>query len=192
MTTETNETNRNGSITAGLTTGIIGTALGALNTIGGGAALLSGNARQSSDVNGIPQWVSKDEYNAGMTIASKDSEIALLKSERDAEKKMIEVYAKLEERINNVKDIVATNRDRADDKLAAAYEKLDGKINFNKNLQDGINAQQLAYNGTNSSTISFMQSQIAQLQSITKTVVPNSSCCPGWGTVTITPSTLSA
>ena len=105
---------------------------------------------------------------------------------------MIEVYAKLEERINNVKDIVATNRDRADDKLAAAYEKLDGKINFNKNLQDGINAQQLAYNGTNSSTISFMQSQIAQLQSITKTVVPNSSCCPGWGTVTITPSTLSA
>jgi hypothetical protein len=35
MTTETHETHRDGSITAGLTTGIIGTALGTLNTLGG-------------------------------------------------------------------------------------------------------------------------------------------------------------
>lgn len=34
-----------------------------------------------------------------------------------------------------------------------------------------------------------MQQQIAQLQSLTKLVVPNGSVCPGWGNVTITPST---
>jgi hypothetical protein len=33
-----------------------------------------------------------------------------------------------------------------------------------------------------------MQGQIAQLYSLTKLVVPNTSVCPGWGTVTITPA----
>ena len=33
-----------------------------------------------------------------------------------------------------------------------------------------------------------MQQQIAQLQSLTKLVVPNTSVCPGWGNVTITPA----
>lgn len=130
MTTETSETPRNGSITAGLTTGIIGTALGALNTLGGGASLLAGTSASNS----TPRWVSKEEFEASMTIASKDSEIALLKSECADEKKLVEVYAKLEERINNVKDIVATNRDCADDRLASAVEKINCKIDFNKNV----------------------------------------------------------
>lgn len=191
MTTETTETPRNGSITAGLTTGIIGTALGALNTLGGGAALLNGGigvgAKQVQ-----PQFVSREEFEANMKIANKDSEIALLKSERDDEKKLVEVYAKLEERINGVKDTMAANRDRADDRLASAVEKINCKIDFNKNVQDGINAQQLAYNGTNSATLACMQNQVAQLYSMTKLSIPNSSICPGWGSVTITPSTLSA
>ena len=191
MTTETTETPRNGSITAGLTTGIIGTALGALNTLGGGAALLNGGigvgAKQVQ-----PQFVSREEFEANMKIANKDSEIALLKSERDDEKKLVEVYAKLEERINGVKDTMAANRDRADDRLASAVEKINCKIDFNKNVQDGINAQQLAYNGTNSVTLACMQNQVAQLYSMTKLSIPNSSICPGWGSVTITPSTLSA
>lgn len=191
MTTETTETPRNGSITAGLTTGIIGTALGALNTLGGGATLLNGGigvgAKQVP-----PQFVSREEFEANMKIASKDSEIALLKSERDDEKKLVEVYAKLEERINGVKDIMAANRDRADDRLASAVEKINCRIDFNKNVQDGINAQQLAYNGTNSATLACMQNQVAQLYSMTKLSIPNSSICPGWGSVTITPSTLSA
>ena len=32
-----------------------------------------------------------------------------------------------------------------------------------------------------------MAQQIAQLQGLTKIVVPNTSVCPGWGNVTITP-----
>ena len=45
------------------------------------------------------------------------------------------------------------------------------------------------YNGTNTAIISCMQQQIAALQSLTKLVVPNTSVCPGWGNVTITPAT---
>ena len=37
-------------------------------------------------------------------------------------------------------------------------------------------------------TINCMQGQIAQLQGLTKLVVPNTSVCPGWGNVTITPA----
>ena len=48
--------------------------------------------------------------------------------------------------------------------------------------------QQASYNATNTATINCMAGQIAQLQSLTKLVVPNSSVCPGWGDVTITPA----
>lgn len=56
------------------------------------------------------------------------------------------------------------------------------------NLQAQINAQAV-YNATNTATISCIQSQIAALQGLTKLVVPNTSVCPGWGNVTITPAT---
>ena len=50
--------------------------------------------------------------------------------------------------------------------------------------------QQAVYNATNTAALNCMQGQIAQLLSLTKMVVPNSSICPGWGdvTVSITPA----
>ena len=190
MTTETTETHRDGSITAGLTTGIIGTALGTLNTLGGCngnplGALFGGGGCKSN-------YVTKEEFSMGQELARKDSEIALLKSEYSDEKKMLEIYAELNKQINGVKETVAANRDRADERLFGTYEKLNNKIDYNKSVQDGVNASQLAYNGTNSATIACMQGQIAQLQSMTKTVIPNSSVCPGWGAVNIVPAALSA
>ena len=56
------------------------------------------------------------------------------------------------------------------------------------NLQSQINAQAV-YNATMNGTVSCIQGQIAQLQSLTKLVVPNASVCPGWGNVPITPAT---
>jgi hypothetical protein len=43
---------------------------------------------------------------------------------------------------------------------------------------------QRVYNATNTATISCIQAQVAQLASLTKVVVPNSSICPGWTTTT--------
>lgn len=47
---------------------------------------------------------------------------------------------------------------------------------------------QKAYNATNTAAIGCINSQIATLMSLTKLVVPNTSVCPGWGNVTITPA----
>lgn len=72
-----------------------------------------------------------------------------------------------------------------DQKLLEVYKYFDGKI-------EGINASiatQAVYNATQNATIGCMQNQINELMGLTKLVVPNSSVCPGWGSVSITPST---
>ena len=77
--------------TGGLTTGIIGTALGVLN---GGLGLLGNNGINSN-------YVTKDEMKFIQDLAAKDSDIALLKAEQDSETKMIEVYEKIMTRLNS-------------------------------------------------------------------------------------------
>lgn len=72
-----------------------------------------------------------------------------------------------------------------DEKLTEVYKDLNAQIN---NLQQQV-SQQAVYNATVNGTLTCMQQQIAALQSLTKVVVPNSSVCPGWGNVTITPAT---
>lgn len=67
-----------------------------------------------------------------------------------------------------------------DSKIADVYERLNGKI-------AGLEAQmceQRVYNATLNSTVTCIQGQIAQLASLTKMVIPNSSICPGWTTTT--------
>lgn len=106
-----------------------------------------------------PQFVTKEEFNLGQQLAAKDSEIGLLRADKYTDQKLIEVY-----------------------------EKLQAQINALKENQYAINLQQATLNATQTATISCMQQQIAQLQSLTKLVVPNGSVCPGWGNVTITPA----
>ena len=62
----------------------------------------------------------------------------------------------------------------------------------NKEEQYGVNLQQAVYNGTNTAAVACIRDQIAQLYGVTRLVVPNSSVCPGWGEVTITPTTPAA
>ena len=73
----------------------------------------------------------------------------------------------------------------SDQKLSEVYKDLSARIN---GLEAGLNAQAV-YNATNTATINCIQGQVAQLFGLTKLVVPNTSVCPGWGSVTITPST---
>ena len=72
-----------------------------------------------------------------------------------------------------------------DSKIADVYERLNNKIG----VLEGQICQQNVYNATNTATINCMSGQIAQLMSLTKLVVPNTSVCPGWGNVTVTPAT---
>ena len=48
--------------------------------------------------------------------------------------------------------------------------------------------KQAEWNAAQTGALGCMQSQIQQLFGLTKLVVPNTSVCPGWGDVTITPA----
>lgn len=72
-----------------------------------------------------------------------------------------------------------------DQKMLELYKYIDGKL-------EGVNgalAGQAVWNATQTANINCMQGQIGQLFGLTKLVVPNTSVCPGWGGITITPST---
>ena len=147
---------------AALTTGIIGTALGVLNG-GNGNGLLGGLFGSGSNCScncSENMLVNRYELAMQQTIAAKDAKIGLLESN---------IYT--------------------DQKIADVYERLNTKITANKDAQDAINMQQAVYNGTNTAALSCLQGQVAQLYGLTKLVVPNTSVCPGWGNVTITPAT---
>lgn len=111
--------------------------------------------------------VTRYEQNLVQEIAAKDSENALLRSQVYIDSKLVDV----------VKD------------YTAQINTLAAEVRANKDAQTAVNMQQAVYNGTNTATISCIQNEIAQLQSLTKLVVPNTSVCPGWGNATITPAT---
>lgn len=142
-----------GVANAGLTTGIIGTALGAAN--GGLLGNIFGGGACCSENMGVNRYELQQEQK----IASLESQIAL----RDAS-----IYV--------------------DGKILEAYKDLSGKI-------DIINAklgEQAVYNATATASIGCITNQVNALLGLTKLVVPNTSICPGWGNVTVTPATTTA
>jgi hypothetical protein len=72
-----------------------------------------------------------------------------------------------------------------DQKILDLYKYVDGKFS----AVDAAICQQNVYNATNTATIACIQGQVAQLQGLTKLVIPNTSVCPGWGGVTVAPAT---
>lgn len=139
---------------AGLGLGIAGTALGLLN---GGTNLLGMHtANTGNGVCSENQYVNRYEMTLTQAISSKDGEIALLKSERYTDERLVEVYKDLNRQINAVNEKIQANRDE----------------------QNAVNCQQAVFNGTMTSTVGCLQQQIACLQSLTKVVIPKDSVCP--------------
>lgn len=103
-------------------------------------------------------------YEAGMMdkLATKDSEISLLKSNSYTDQKIVDTTTYLMGKINE---------------LAA-------EVRSNKDAQTAVNMEQAVYNGTNTATISCIKQQVAQLQSLSQLVIPQrnvceTSCCCG-------------
>lgn len=71
--------------------------------------------------------------------------------------------------------------------LGKLRDYVDGRIGC---IEKEISEQKV-FNATNIATISCIQSQVQQLMSLTKLIVPNGNVCPGWGdvTVSVTPTT---
>lgn len=144
----------------GLGLGIAGTALALLNNggLGGLGGILGGGATNAY-------------------VDTLNSKIAELQAEKYADKTGIEVYkaaresdAKTNARFEEIARTIADMRVRE--------AQTAGKIDLvAATANQGIAA--------NSAAIACLQNTVS---SITKVVVPNSACCPGWGTVTITPA----
>lgn len=91
-----------------------------------------------------------------------------------------------EQKIANLESQIAL-RDAniyGDQKLLEVYKYFDGKV-------EGINQRlcdQAVWNATQTANINCLAGQVAALNGLTKLVVPNTSVCPGWGNVTVTPA----
>lgn len=85
--------------TAGLTTGIIGTALGAVNS--GILPILGGNCRNAAGCNS-GDLVSRETFELAMKLSASESANSLLSAELNTEKKMTEVFNALNNKINSV------------------------------------------------------------------------------------------
>lgn len=133
---------------AGLTTGIIGTALGAMNSV---FPLLGGNGRTVVCGNN-GDFVSRETFDLAMKLASSESTNAILTAELNTEKKMVEVFNTLNDKINGV-----------------------------VSDQAAINSAQAVTNCATTSALAVAQNNIAQLMGLTKIVIPNGNVCPGWG-----------
>lgn len=145
-----------GVANAGLTTGIIGTALGVLN---GGLGFLNNNGRGMFNYGYgnmgcfAPRIITQEDLNYVQELGKKDSQIALLQSEQNTEVKIADVY-----------------------------ERLITRINADRHEQDAWNASQSVANATMSAAIATNTASISALNNtvagITKTVVPITSVCP--------------
>lgn len=136
-----------GVANAGLTTGIIGTALGALNTLAGGNGLgfVGAGTPRTAPISSDDEYVNRYEASQSAKIAELETEIKLRDANTYTDKKILETYQYIDGRLRTV----------------------EGQI-----------AQQAVYNATNNATLGCIQGQIAQLQGLTKLVIPKTSVCP--------------
>ena len=146
---------------AALGTGVAGLSLGVLNALGNGGIPLLGGWNGNNVCN-ENMPVNRYELSMVRELTNKDMEIAYLKG-----------------------------RDAAKSDSLELYRYVDGRFNVVEREQ----ADQRVLNATTGAALSCLTGQVngmqALLNSITKTVVPNSAICPGWGdvTVTVTPTT---
>lgn len=157
--------------------GIIGTALGGLATAGPVLADVIGGGGWNRNANGVADMATgaalaaalgnrsscNDDHPVSRYELSLVQENAILKAQADVDKKLVDVYNSINRQVGDV-------RDRFND-----FEK-----------------QQLVYNGVNNAAVGVLQSQVAALMGLTKTVIPNGNVCPGWGDVKVSIATETA
>lgn len=148
---------------SGLGLGIAGTALGLLNN-GIGNMFTTANCACANTYG--TRGVSQFELNQAEKISALESGIALRDANIYNDQKLLELYKYVDGELKDIRKNMCDN------------EKLQAVINakFESGL-DVIGTQIASINNT--------------LCKLTKTVIPNSSLCPGWGdvTVSITPTT---
>ena len=147
---------------SGLGLGIAGTALGLLNNGVGGILGWNNNCGYPYGARAVSQF----ELTQAEKIAALESGIALRDANIYNDQKLLELYKYVDGELKDIKKTICHN----EKEQAIINAKLESAV-------DVLGSQVASINNT--------------LCKLTKTVVPNSSLCPGWGdvTVTITPTT---
>lgn len=161
--------------------GNLNTVLGTIGTVGTAANVLPGllggwmNGGRAAYCNSGDMPVNRYEMDLALSNSAKDSEIAMLKSEKYTDEKLTAVYSNLEGQLNDLR------------------ERFDAKTHDNEQAINTLGTQVATLAATSKSAIDCIQQSIAGINAvvgqITKTVIPNTAICPGWGNVTITPAT---
>lgn len=133
---------------AGLATSLLGGGA-LLSGIGGGKTMTT----NPNDPNS--RFVTKSETDLIQENSTLKTELAIQKSENYTDKKLVEVTAYIDGKVNRLED----------------------KVNANKDAQQAINAQQMAYNAAANANIDVLKSQVASLSSVTKLFVPSTNVC---------------
>ena len=143
--------------------GLGNTALGlgiaglATSLLGGGATLLGmgRNGMTANPNDPDARFVTKSETNLIQENSTLKTELAIQKSENYTDKKLVEVTQYIDTKLRRVED----------------------KVDANKDAQQAVNAQQMAYNAAANANIDVLKSQVASLTSVTKLFVPSSNVC---------------
>lgn len=149
----------------GVTLGSIGTGLGVL-----GSGILGNVLGVGGSTAAQQNYVTKDMMELQLQLAASQKDNSILTAELSSEKKMVEVFNAATDKINNVRD-----------ELGTRIREVEMKVDANAAAQSVINCQA-------NSNLNLLNSQIGQLFSLTQLKIPNTSVCPGWGGVTVTPT----
>jgi hypothetical protein len=141
---------------AGLGLGIAGTALGLMN--GGLNNFFGGWGQNGMCHENTP--VNRYELTQEQKIAELQSQLALRDANTYGDQKLLEVYKYFDGELKDIRATMCAN-DKAQAVINAKFESGFGILN---------------------TQVSSISTTIANL---TKTVIPNTSVCPGWGTVSV-------
>lgn len=142
----------NGKGNLGVTLGAIGTGLGVLgpNLLNGLGNMFGGRGMvNGTSLHAEDEYVTRYDSAKDMQIAKLEQEIALGKAEKAVDQKGLEIYTYF-------------------DTWRRQFE-----TDYNNRF-----TQQAVYNATNTANIGCLQGQVAQLQSLTKMVIPSGNVCP--------------
>lgn len=142
---------------SGLGLGIAGTALGLLNANGGLLGGLFGNNNCGCSEN---QMVNRYELGQESKIAELQSQIALRDANTYNDQKLLEVYKYFDGELKDIRKNICAN-DKAQAIINAKFESAVDVL------------------GSQVSSIS------ATVSGLTRTIIPNSNVCPGWGNVCV-------
>lgn len=125
--------------------------------IGGISTLLGGN------LGGILGGGNNCGCSDNMPINRFESELQAKNSKLETEVMLRDAYINTDEKLGKLRDYV-------DSRMSGVENQL---------------CEQRVYNATLNGAVGCIQSQVAALQAITRTIIPNSSICPGWGEVNV-------